>query len=102
MVLGDAGAGGANVDYQVAGIANYQIKPKWGIGIGYRYLDVDYRNSNRFIFDTHQSGMVLTLLYNTVNNHQFIRFRAGQSVSRPQREVYLQSGPVGAVTDKGS
>ncbi len=63
MVLGDAGAGGANVDYQVAGIANYQIKPKWGIGIGYRYLDVDYRNSNRFIFDTHQSGMVLTLLY---------------------------------------
>jgi hypothetical protein len=63
MVLGDAGAGGANVDYQVAGIANYQIKPKWGIGIGYRYLDVDYRNSNRFIFDTHQSGLTLTLLY---------------------------------------
>jgi hypothetical protein len=63
MVLGDAGAGGANVDYQVAGIANYQIKPKWGIGLGYRYLDVDYRNSNRFIFDTHQSGLTLTLLY---------------------------------------
>jgi hypothetical protein len=43
MVLGDAGAGGANVDYQVAAMANYQIK--------------------QVIFDTHQSGIALTLLY---------------------------------------
>jgi hypothetical protein len=63
MVLGDAGGGGANVDYQVATFANLQIKPKWGIGAGYRYLDVNYRNSNKFIFDTAQSGIVLTLLY---------------------------------------
>ena len=47
LIAGDAGGGGANVDYQVAGIANYQIKPKWGIGFGYRYLDVNYRNSNQ-------------------------------------------------------
>ncbi len=63
MVLGDAGGGGANVDYQVAGIINYQLKPKWGVGLGYRYVDVNYRNSNRFIFDTVQSGIALTLLY---------------------------------------
>jgi hypothetical protein len=63
MVLGDAGRGGANVDYQVATLVNYQIKPKWGIGVGYRYLDVNYRNSNIVIFDTAQSGIALSLLY---------------------------------------
>jgi hypothetical protein len=63
MMTGDAGGGGANVDYQVAGILNYQIKPKWGIGLGYRYVDVNYRNSNGVIFDTAQSGVAFTLLY---------------------------------------
>jgi hypothetical protein len=63
MVLGDAGAGGANVDYQVAALANYQIKPKWGIGLGYRYLGINYRNSNLNVFDTVQSGITLNLLY---------------------------------------
>jgi hypothetical protein len=63
MMLGDAGAGGANLDYQAAAFANYQIKPKWGIGLGYRYVDVNYRNSNQVVFDTHQSGLTLTLLY---------------------------------------
>jgi hypothetical protein len=63
MLLGDAGGGGANVDYQVAGMLNYQIKPKWGIGLGYRYVDVNYRNSNQVIFDTAQSGFAFTLLY---------------------------------------
>jgi hypothetical protein len=63
LIAGDAGGGGANVDYQVAGIANYQIKPKWGIGFGYRYLDVNYRNSNQNVMDTHQSGIALTLIY---------------------------------------
>jgi hypothetical protein len=63
MMLGDAGGGGANVDYQVAGLINYQIKPKWGIGLGYRYVDVNYRNSDQFIFDTAQGGIALTLLY---------------------------------------
>ncbi len=63
IMLGDAGGGGANVDYQVAGFVNYQIKPKWGIGVGYRYVDVNYRNNKQFVFDTHQSGIALTLLY---------------------------------------
>jgi opacity protein-like surface antigen len=63
MMMGDAGGGGANVDYQVAGMLNYQIKPKWGIGLGYRYVDVNYRNSNQVVFDTVQSGIAFTLLY---------------------------------------
>jgi hypothetical protein len=63
MITGDAGGGGANLDYQVAGFANLQIKPKWGIGIGYRYLDVNYRNTNQNILDIHMSGIALTLLY---------------------------------------
>jgi hypothetical protein len=63
IIAGDAGGGGANVDYQVAGFANLQIKPKWGIGIGYRYLDINYRNSNSAVLDVHESGIVLTLLY---------------------------------------
>jgi hypothetical protein len=61
--LGDAGAGGANVDYQVATFVGYQIKPKYAVGVGYRYVDVNYRNSNRFIFDAAQSGIAFTLLY---------------------------------------
>ena len=63
MALGDAGAGGADLDYQAAGILNYQIKPNWGIGVGYRYIDVNYRNSSQFIIDTAQSGIALTLMY---------------------------------------
>ncbi len=63
LITGDAGGGGANVDYQIAGFANYQIKPKWGIGAGYRYLDVNYRNSNQNIMDLHESGLVLTFIW---------------------------------------
>lgn len=63
FITGDAGGGGANVDYQVASFANYQIKPKWGIGVGYRYLDVNYRNSNQNVLDLHESGIAFTLIY---------------------------------------
>jgi hypothetical protein len=63
VLLGDAGAGAANLDYQVGALANYQIKPKLGLGLGYRYLDVNYRNSNKYVNDVVQSGIVLTLLY---------------------------------------
>ena len=63
FVTGDAGGGGANVDYQVASFANYQIKPKWGIGVGYRYLDVNYRNTNQNVIDIHTSGIAFTLLF---------------------------------------
>ena len=38
---------GSLLDYQVAGVLGYKIKPKWTLQAGYRYLSVDYRNSNR-------------------------------------------------------
>jgi hypothetical protein len=63
FITGDAGGGGANLDYQIASFANYQIKPKWGIGVGYRYLFVNYRNNNQNVLDVHTSGIALTLIY---------------------------------------
>ncbi len=62
-ILGDAGGGGANLDYQVAALFNYQIKPKWTLQGGWRYLDLDYRGSNQFIYDAAQSGLILGVIY---------------------------------------
>jgi hypothetical protein len=63
FISGDAGGGGANVDYQIASFVNYQVKPKWGVGVGYRYLDVNYRNSIQNVLDFHQSGIALTFIW---------------------------------------
>jgi hypothetical protein len=63
FISGDAGGGGANVDYQIASFVNYQVKPKWGVGVGYRYLDVNYRNSIQNVLDFHQSGIGLTFIW---------------------------------------
>ena len=61
-VAGDAGAGGANLDYQVLGLLNYQFNQKWGLAVGWRYLDVDYRPSNlQFVFDTVTNGPIAGL-----------------------------------------
>ena len=63
-VAGDAGAGGANLDYQVAGLLNYQFTQHWGLAVGWRYLDVDYRPSNKqFVFDTIMNGPIAGLNY---------------------------------------
>ena len=43
MVAGDAGAGGASLDYQAVGLFTYDFTRKLGLGLGWRYLDVDYR-----------------------------------------------------------
>jgi hypothetical protein len=47
-VLGDVGGWdtGSHLEYQVAGLLGYKIKPKWTLQAGYRYLSIDYRNSN--------------------------------------------------------
>jgi len=58
-ILGDAGAGGATVDYQVAGLLGYKIKPKIILLLGYRYLDVNYRPSSTFVYDGATSGILL-------------------------------------------
>jgi hypothetical protein len=65
-VSGNAGAGGANLDYQVIGLFSYNFTPKLGMGVGWRYLDVNYRpgNSNQFVFDTITSGALAGLYFN--------------------------------------
>jgi hypothetical protein len=64
MVVGDAGAGGANVDYQVAGALGYKIKPTVMLQLGWRYLDVNYRPSSTFVFDGVTSGILLGATFN--------------------------------------
>ena len=59
MVLGDAGGGGANLDYQVAGLLGYSIKPTIILQAGWRYLDVNDRPSSGFVYDVRQSGLQL-------------------------------------------
>jgi len=61
-ILGDAGAGGANLDYQVAGLLSYKIKPKWQLFGGWRYLDVDYQSGGT-VNDVAQSGLLLGVTY---------------------------------------
>lgn len=61
-ILGDAGGGGANLDYQVAGLLNYKIKPKWNLFGGWRYLDVDYQSSSA-VNDVNQSGLIFGITY---------------------------------------
>ena len=63
-ILGDAGAGGATVDYQIAGLLGYKIKPKIILLLGYRYLDVNYRPSSTFVYDGATSGILLGTTFN--------------------------------------
>jgi len=64
-IAGDAGGGGANLDYQVIGLLTYQLTKHLGLGLGWRYLDVDYRQSNhQFIWDVAQSGALAGLYFN--------------------------------------
>jgi hypothetical protein len=65
-VLGDAGGGGANSDYQVAGLLGYRVGKKCILQAGWRYLDVNYRNSppTLFVYDAHQSGALLGVTFN--------------------------------------
>ncbi len=64
-VAGDAGAGGANLDYQAVGLFNYNLTPKWGASVGWRYLYVNYRPTDHlFIFNTAMTGAVAGFSYN--------------------------------------
>ena len=64
-VAGDAGAGGANLDYQAVGLLNYNFTPRWGAAVGWRYLYVNYRPSNHdFVFNPVMTGLVAGVSYN--------------------------------------
>jgi hypothetical protein len=58
-VGGDAGGGGANSDYQVAGLLGYKIGKKFVLQAGYRYLDVNYRSGSSFSYNAATSGLLL-------------------------------------------
>ena len=66
MVLGDAGAGGANLDYQIVGLLGYRIKPKIVLQAGWRYLDVNYRPNSgvSFVYDVATSGVIVGATFN--------------------------------------
>ena len=57
-IAGDAGGGGANSDYQVAGLIGWKFK-KLILQGGWRYLSVNYRPSDGATFDATISGLVL-------------------------------------------
>jgi hypothetical protein len=64
MISGDAGAGGANLDYQVVGLLTYKFTQHVGLGLGWRYLDVDYRPSNhQLVYDVALSGALAGFYY---------------------------------------
>lgn len=56
-ILGDAGAGGANTDYQVAGLIGWKLK-KFTLQGGWRYLSVNYRPTGGFVYDMNTSGLI--------------------------------------------
>ena len=65
MVSGDAGAGGANLDYQALGLLTYNLTPKWSASVGWRYLYENYRPTNHlFIFNTAMTGLLAGASYN--------------------------------------
>jgi hypothetical protein len=60
VIQGDAGGGGASPDYQIAGLAGFQVKKNVALQAAWRYLDVHYRdNSSLFLYDIASSGVVL-------------------------------------------
>ena len=64
VIAGDAGAGGANLDYQVLGALNFKFTRHLGLGLGWRYLYEDYRPSNhQFVLNTATSGALAGLFY---------------------------------------
>lgn len=63
-VLGDAGGWGAGsqLDYQILGTVGYKLSSKLTLGVGYRYLYVNYRPGS-FVYDTAMSGAMIGINY---------------------------------------
>jgi hypothetical protein len=65
-VLGDIGGGGADSDYQAAGLLGYELNKKWSLSAGYRYMAVNYRPNTAasFVDDTTTSGIIAGVTWN--------------------------------------
>lgn len=64
IALGDVGGWNATakLDYQFAGLLNFNVSPKWTVSAGYRYLFVDYRSGTN-LYNMVTDGAVLGLTY---------------------------------------
>ena len=64
-VFGDIGGWGtgSQLDYQFGGVLGYNIKPKWTLQAGYRYLFVDYRSGGSTI-EMVTSGPLIGITFN--------------------------------------
>jgi hypothetical protein len=62
--LGDVGGWNATakLDYQIAGLVNFNLSPRWTLSAGYRYLFVDYR-SGANLYNMVTDGAVLGVTY---------------------------------------
>lgn len=65
-IEGDAGAGGANSDYQAVGLLGFRVAKKVILQAGWRYLSVNYRTNPpaMLIYDTHLSGALAGVTFN--------------------------------------
>ena len=64
-IAGDAGAGSSTLDYQLLGLLNLNLTPKFGMALGWRYLYEDYRNNaNGAIFNPTTSGVIAGFNFN--------------------------------------
>lgn len=63
-IFGDAGAGGANLDYQIGAFLGYKVKPNINLQAGWRYLAVNYRPQSGFVYDVDTSGLLLGVIIN--------------------------------------
>jgi len=63
-IWGDAGGWGAGsqLDYQVLGALSYQMKPKWALDAGWRYIYTDYSDS-LIHSRVAQSGIIVGVTY---------------------------------------
>jgi hypothetical protein len=60
--LGDVGAGGSHITYQLFGGGGFEVSKKVALVIGYRYLKVDY-DRDSFIFDMGMKGLLVGVTF---------------------------------------
>ncbi|MEG9435134.1 hypothetical protein JAO29_03015 [Edaphobacter sp. HDX4] len=62
-IVGDAGGGGANLDYQFVALGGFKVSKAITLQAGWRYLDIDYTTGRPFSFvhNVHQQGAIAGL-----------------------------------------
>jgi hypothetical protein len=64
-IAGDAGAGQSSLDYQGVGLFNFNLTPKVGLGLGWRYLYDNYRpTTNLLVYNPTMNGAVAGITFN--------------------------------------